>query len=83
VTTKLWTVASGRHVAFLSVSVPVNGYLANGDIASAYRAAADSLPDAHVFVKPRIGAQSILSTPNVSANATVQLIAAVLAAEGR
>jgi malate dehydrogenase len=61
----------------------VNGYLAKGDIAAAYLAAADSLPDARIFVEPRITAQSIHSTPNATANATVQLIAAALAADGR
>jgi malate dehydrogenase len=61
----------------------VNGYLAKGDTAAAYRAVADSLPDARIFVEPRITVQSIHSTPNATANATVQLIAAVLAADGR
>jgi malate dehydrogenase len=61
----------------------VNAYLAKGDIAAAYRVAADSLPDARIFVEPRITAQSIHSTPNATANATVQLVAAALAADGR
>ena len=61
----------------------VNGYLAKGDIAAAYREAARSLPDARIFVEPHITAQSIHSTPNATANATVQLIAAALAADGR
>jgi malate dehydrogenase len=61
----------------------VNGYLAKGDIVAAYRAAANSLPDARIFVEPLITAQSIHSTPNATANATVQLIAAALAANGR
>jgi malate dehydrogenase len=61
----------------------VNGHLANGAIAAACRAAADSLPDARISVEPRITAQSLHSTPNATANATVQLIAAALAADGR
>src|ERR1700746_2186396 len=59
-----------------------NAYLAKGDIAAAYRVAADSLPDARIFVEPRITAQSIRSTPNATANATVQLVAAGLAGGG-
>jgi malate dehydrogenase len=60
----------------------VNAYLAKGEIAAAYCVAADSSPDARIFVEPRITAQSIRSTPNATANATVQLVAAALAADG-
>jgi hypothetical protein len=60
-----------------------DGHLAKGDIAAAYRAASHSLPDARIFVEPRITVESIHSTPNATANATVELIDAALAADGR
>jgi malate dehydrogenase len=65
------------------LSQEVDGHLAKGDIAAAYRATARALPDARIFVEPHITMKSIRSTPNATANATVELIAAFLAADGR
>jgi malate dehydrogenase len=64
------------------LSQEVDSYLAKGDIAAAYRAASRALPDARIFIEPRITVASLHSTPNSTANATVELIAAALAVEG-
>jgi malate dehydrogenase len=42
-----------------------------------------ALPDARIVVEPTITAQSIHSTPNATANATLHLIAAALTADRR
>jgi malate dehydrogenase len=57
--------------------------LAAGRIADAYDATCRALPDARIVVEPTITAQSMHSTPNATANATLQLIAAALAADKR
>ena len=41
------------------------------------------VPDARIFVEPFVTAHCIHSTPNATANATLQLIAAALAGDGR
>jgi malate dehydrogenase len=65
------------------LSREIDGHLAKGDIAAAYRAASRSLPDARIFVEPRITVEAMRSTPNATANATVQLIAAALAPDSQ
>ena len=57
--------------------------LAAGRIADAYDATSRALPDARIVVQPTITAQSMHSTPNATANATLQLIVAALTADKR
>jgi malate dehydrogenase len=57
--------------------------LQNGAISEAYRATREALPDARIFVEPFITVQAMHSTPNATANATLQIIAACLAGDRR
>ncbi|MFL5258529.1 MAG: lactate/malate family dehydrogenase [Hyphomicrobiales bacterium] len=57
--------------------------LQNGAIAEAYHATRQALPDARIFVEPFITVQAMHSTPNATANATLQIIAARLAGDRR
>jgi malate dehydrogenase len=57
--------------------------LSENRIHEAYAIARRALPDARIFVEPEITVRSIHSTPNGTANATLQCIAAVLANDGR
>jgi malate dehydrogenase len=61
----------------------VEQHLAAGRIADAYDATSRALPDARIVVQPTITAQSMHSTPNATANATLQLIVAALTADKR
>jgi protein-S-isoprenylcysteine O-methyltransferase Ste14 len=56
--------------------------LAAGRLADDY-ATCRALPDARIVVQPTITAQSMHSTPNATANATLQLIIAALTADKR
>ena len=57
--------------------------LAAGRLADAYDATCRALPDARIVVQPTITTQSMHSTPNATANATLQLIIAALTADKR
>ncbi len=57
--------------------------LAAEETAEAYEVARRALPDARIFVEPLITAHSMHSTPNATANATLQCIAAALAIDRR
>jgi malate dehydrogenase len=70
-----------KRVADLTAEV--EQHLAVGGIADAYDATHRALPDARIVVEPMITAQSIHSTPNATANATLHLIAAALTADRR
>lgn len=61
----------------------VSEHLREERVAEAYRAAADALPDARIFVEPFITAHCQHSTPQATANATLGLLAAMLANDGR
>jgi malate dehydrogenase len=61
----------------------VNQLLARGLFAEAYRATCRALPDARIVVEPTITVRSIHSTPNATANATLQLVAATIAVDRR
>jgi len=52
-------------------------------IADAYQATRRALPDARIFVEPFVTAHCVHSTPNATANATLEVIAAALARDGR
>jgi malate dehydrogenase len=65
------------------LSEEVNELLTRGHFAEAYRATSRALPDVRIVVEPMITVRSINSTPNATANATLQLIAAVIAADLR
>ena len=51
--------------------------------AEAYHAGSCALPDARIMVEPLITVRSMHSTPNATANATLQLIAAVISVDRR
>jgi malate dehydrogenase len=57
--------------------------LSDERIAEAYALARQALPDARIFVEPFITAHSMHSTPNATANATLECIAAALANDHR
>jgi malate dehydrogenase len=59
----------------------VNQLLTVGHFADAYRATFCALPDVRIVVEPLITVRIMNSTPNATANATLQLIAAVIAVE--
>jgi malate dehydrogenase len=61
----------------------VNQLLGRGLFAEAYRATRRALPDARILVEPLITVRSMHSTPNATANATLELIAAVIAVDRR
>jgi malate dehydrogenase len=52
-------------------------------IAEAYEVTRSALPDARIFVEPFITAHCMHSTPNATANATLQCLAAALANDRR
>jgi malate dehydrogenase len=56
----------------------VSQLLAEDKIAEAYTLVLDALPDARIFVEPFITLHCMHSTPNATANATLQCLAAVL-----
>jgi len=58
-------------------------YLKADRVPEAYEAARRALPDARVFIEPFITATCMHSTPNATANATLQCLAATLAGDGR
>ncbi len=57
--------------------------LAEERVAEAYQITREALPDARIFVEPFITAHSMHSTPNATANATLQCIAAALSSDRR
>lgn len=61
----------------------VGELLSEERVAEAYVVARQALPDARIFVEPFITVHSMHSTPNATANATLQCIAAVLANDRR
>jgi malate dehydrogenase len=65
------------------LTAEVEQHLTAGRIADAYDATSRALPDARIVVQPTITAQRMPSTPNATANATLQLIIAALSADKR
>ncbi len=61
----------------------VGRLLTEEHVAEAYELTRRALPDARIFVEPFITAHSMHSTPNATANATLQCIAAALANDRR
>jgi malate dehydrogenase len=61
----------------------VGQLLSEERVAEAYELTRRALPDARIFVEPFITAHSVHSTPNATANATLQCIAAALANDRR
>jgi len=57
--------------------------LVAGQVADAYDATRRALPDARIVVEPTVTVRSMHSTPNATANATLQLIVAALSADKR
>ena len=57
--------------------------MAEERIEDAYQATQRALPDARIFIEPFVTAHCIHSTPNATANATLQVIAAALAFDRR
>jgi malate dehydrogenase len=71
------------HERAASLRSEVDALLRDGLIAEAYQATRRALPDARIAVEPFVTAAAMHSTPNATANATLQLIAACLAGDGR
>jgi malate dehydrogenase len=65
------------------LTAEVEHCLAAGRIADAYGATRRALADARIVVEPTITTHSMHSTPNATANATLQLIAGALAGDKR
>jgi malate dehydrogenase len=61
----------------------VNQLLSEERVSESYDVAQRALPDARIFVEPYITAHSMHSTPNATANATLQCVAAALANDHR
>jgi malate dehydrogenase len=61
----------------------VGELLSEERVSDAYLATREALPDARIFVEPFITVHSMHSTPNATANATLQCIAAALANDHR
>lgn len=61
----------------------VGELLSDERVAEAYVVTRQALPDARIFVEPFITVHSMHSTPNATANATLQCIAAALANDHR
>jgi malate dehydrogenase len=61
----------------------VGQFLSEERVAEAYESTRRALPDARIFVEPFITAHSVHSTPNATANATLQCITASLANDRR
>lgn len=57
--------------------------LSENRISEAYALAQRALPDARIFVEPNITVHGLHSTPNATANATLQVVAAALANDRR
>jgi malate dehydrogenase len=66
-----------------ALRVEVSQLLAEDRVAEAYKLVLDALPDARIFVEPFITAHCMHSTPNATANATLQCLAATLADDHR
>jgi malate dehydrogenase len=71
----------GARVAALRSEV--SQLLSEERIAESYRLTRRALPDARIFVEPSITLHCLRSTPNATANATLQCVAAALANDGR
>ena len=65
------------------LSAQVTGLLRQEEIEQAYLLVRSALPDARIFVEPYITAHVMHSTPNATANATLQCLAAALASDRR
>jgi malate dehydrogenase len=71
----------GARVA--SLRAEVSQHLSKNRISEAYALARRALPDARIFVEPFITNSSLGSTPNATANATQEVLAAALANDHR
>lgn len=71
------------HQRVAELRSEVTEHLEAERVPEAYEATRRALPDARVFIEPFITAHSLHSTPNATANATLQVLAAALAADRR
>ena len=71
------------HQRVVALRRQVADHLQAERIAEAYEAARCALPDARIFIEPFITASCMHSTPNATANATLQCLAAALANDRR
>ena len=71
------------HERVVALRSEVGEYLKAERVPEAYEVARRALPDARVFIEPFITATCMHSTPNATANATLQCLAATLAGDGR
>lgn len=81
----LWAkcAASPLENRVAALRAKVTQLLSEERVAEAYGATLAAWPDARIFVEPFITAHSMHSTPNATANATLQCLAAVLANDRR
>jgi len=71
------------EVRVASLRSEVSGHLSKNRISEAYTLTQRALPDARIFVEPFITSHSLYSTPNATANATLECLAAALANDHR
>jgi malate dehydrogenase len=71
------------HERVATLQAAVSQQLQDENISEAYELTRRALPDARIFVQPFITNHAIHSTPNATANATLQCLSAALADDGR
>lgn len=74
---------SPLEVRVASLRSEVNRHLSKNRISEAYALIQRALADARIFVEPLITFHSLCSTPNATANATLECLAAALAHDDR
>jgi malate dehydrogenase len=74
---------SALEVRVTSLRSEVTRHLSRNRISEAYALTRRALPDARIFVEPFITNNSLGSTPNATANATLECLAAALANDHR
>jgi malate dehydrogenase len=74
---------SPLEVRVASLRSEVSRHLSKNRISEAYALTQRALPDARIFVEPFITFQALRSTPNATANATLEFLAAALANDHR
>jgi malate dehydrogenase len=71
------------HERVATLQAAVSQHLEDENISEAYELTRRALPDARIFVQPFITAHAMHSTPNATANATLQCLSAALADDWR
>lgn len=74
---------SPLEIRVARLQAEVSQRLSQDDIVGAYALARHALPDARIFIEPVVTFRTLRSTPNATANAALQCIAAALANDWR